>query len=172
MMRDWFVRPLLAVTLVCGGASRAAAQEAAPPAFTLDQLAFMAGCWEGPFSQDSVEGTMEEHYTSPSENFMLGTTRYLIDGRTVEYELAVIGRGENGRVAFVTYPGGAMGLPFTLTQVVGNTAIFENPDNDFPKRVIYRRTPEGGLHARIDAGVGTAGVDWWLSPAACIGEGQ
>lgn len=170
-MRTSFVCRILIATLLCGGASRAAAQEAEQPRFTLDQLAFLAGCWEGPFMQDSVEGTMEEHYTTPTENFILGTTRYIIDGRTIEYELAVIGRDETGRVALVTYPGGAMGMPFMLTGVVDGTAIFENPGNRFPKRIIYRRTREGRLHARIDSGVGTDGVEWWLSRAACFGGG-
>jgi hypothetical protein len=162
---------ILIVVLLVAGASRLAAQEADQPSFTLDQLAFLAGCWEGPFMQDSVEGTMEEHYTTPSENFMLGTTRYMIAGRTVDYELAVIARGEDGRVVLGTYPGGIMGMPFTLVQVVDGTAIFENPDNEFPKRVIYRETSDGGLHARIDGGVGTDGMDWWLSAAECVAGG-
>ncbi|HEU4524290.1 MAG TPA: DUF6265 family protein, partial [Gemmatimonadales bacterium] len=38
---------------------------------TLADLAFMAGCWRGP-SGDGV--TIEEYYTAPSENLMLGVS--------------------------------------------------------------------------------------------------
>ena len=157
--------PILAVAVV----SQARAQDPEPPPpFALDQLAFVAGCWEGPFARDSLEGTMEEHYTTPTENFILGTTRYIINGITVEYELAVIRRDSDGRVALIPYPGGAMATPFLLTMAADQTAIFENPGNEFPKRIIYRLNRDGRLHARIDSGVGTDGIEWWLSPAECF----
>lgn len=166
------MKRILILILTSLVAAPAAAQEAAlPPPFALDELSFMAGCWEGPFVRDSLEGTMEEHYTTPSENFILGTTRYIINGVTVEYELAVIRRDATGRVALVPYPGGAIGTPFLLTTVADQTAIFENPGNEFPKRVIYRLTQDGRLHARIDTGAGTDGLEWWLSRAECFAAG-
>ncbi len=162
----------LILILAVVGTSRAAAQEAEQPRFTLDQLAFLAGCWEGSFARDTLEGTMEEHYTTPSENFILGTTRYIINDITVDYELAVIRRDPSGRVALIPYPSGAMGTPFLLSMVADQTAIFENPGNDFPKRIIYRLTQDGRLHARIDSGAGTDGVEWWLSRAECFTGGE
>jgi hypothetical protein len=166
------MKRILILILAAVGTSSATAQEAEPaPQFTLDQLAFVAGCWEGRFVRDSLEGTMEEHYTTPSENFILGTTRYIINGITVDYELAVIRRDPSGRVAFIPYPGGAIGTPFLLSMVADQTAIFENPGNDFPKRIIYRLNRDGRLHARIDAGVGTDGAEWWLSRAECFTGG-
>ena len=44
---------------------------------SLHDLAFMSGCWTGP---DANGATIEEHYTTPSNNLILGTTRYLRDG--------------------------------------------------------------------------------------------
>lgn len=170
-MRTLFACMIL-LLLAVGDTSSATAQEAEQQQFALDQLAFLAGCWEGRFVRDTLEGTMEEHYTTPSENFILGTTRYIISGITVEYELAVIRRDPSGRVALIPYPGGAIGTPFLLSLVVDQTAIFENPGNEFPKRIIYRLNQDGRLHARIDAGVGTDGPEWWLSRAECFTEGQ
>jgi hypothetical protein len=167
------MKRILILILAVVGTSSATAQEAGPPPqFALDQLAFVAGCWEGPFVRDSLEGTMEEHYTTPSENFILGTTRYIINGITVEYELAVIRRDPSGRVALIPYPGGAIGTPFLLSAVADQTAIFENPGNEFPKRIIYRLTRDDRLHARIDAGVGTDGAEWLLSRAECFTGGE
>ena len=53
---------------------------------TLDDLAFMSGCWEGPLSRG---GTIEEFYSPPTENMIVGTTRYVRDGRTVTAQLPV-----------------------------------------------------------------------------------
>lgn len=42
---------------------------------TLHDLAFMTGHWNGAFQGRNGEGVIEEQYTSPSDNVMLGTTR-------------------------------------------------------------------------------------------------
>ncbi len=34
----------------------------------LADLSFMAGCWEGAFSSSGASGTIEEHYTAPTDN--------------------------------------------------------------------------------------------------------
>ncbi|HKB68908.1 MAG TPA: DUF6265 family protein [Pyrinomonadaceae bacterium] len=44
---------------------------------------------------------------------------------------------------------------FKLTRVTGQEVIFENPTHDYPKRVIYRKKPDGSLVASIHAGEGT-----------------
>jgi hypothetical protein len=57
---------------------------------TLARLDFMTGCWEGTFQAERGSGTIEEHYTSPSDNLVLGTTRYILEGRTVMWEFSKI----------------------------------------------------------------------------------
>ncbi len=158
---------------VLGGAAAPAAaqqeeQQAQPPQVDLEELGFMSGCWHGSFVQDSVEGTIEEHYTTPSLNFMLGTTRYMLGRETIQYELTVIRRDPNGTVALVPYPSGVMApRAFMLTQMVEQMAVFENPANEFPKRIIYWLAPPDELHARADNGAGTDGTEWLLQRAAC-----
>ncbi len=66
--------PLL---LLCTGLSAAAPASAQHT--DLSGLSFLTGCWAGPFAGGA--GTMEEFYTSPSSNLMLGTTRYMRDER-------------------------------------------------------------------------------------------
>ncbi|HEX7294339.1 MAG TPA: DUF6265 family protein, partial [Pyrinomonadaceae bacterium] len=44
---------------------------------------------------------------------------------------------------------------FKLTRVTDQEAVFENPEHDFPKRIIYRKSAEDALTASIDGGEGT-----------------
>jgi hypothetical protein len=136
----------------------------------LSRLAFMAGCWNGAFSaRDGATGTIEERYTSPSLNVMLGTTRYLLDGRAVQFELTTI-RLEEAGIVLLPYPGGTPSEHgFPLTSVSEAEAIFEAPEHDFPKRIIYRRSGDE-LRARIDGGEGSEqGAEWQMSAVACGG---
>jgi hypothetical protein len=138
---------------------------------TIADLAFMSGCWEGRFGDG---GTIEEHYTTPSENVMLGTTRYLLDGSAVQFELTTIRRDADGTVGLRPYPGGQPSPhTFELTRVDPSptpTATFEAPENDFPTRIVYRRDPDepGTLVARIDNGEGsTESQEWRMTHTPC-----
>lgn len=149
------ILPLLLLSLSAPG-ERAAAQ-------TLSDLAFMAGCWEGQAGGGTV---IEEHYTTPSSNLMLGTTRYLRDGATRQFEFTRITAGRDG-VVLLPFPGGtASADPFRLTTVEADRAVFEAPEHDFPKRIIYRRDADGSLVARIDGGEGSDQASEWRMDAA------
>jgi hypothetical protein len=127
----------------------------------IQDLAFMSGCWEGSFqSRNGGTGVIEEQYTTPSDNVMLGTTRYLLDGRAVMFELATILRGDSG-VVLTPYPRGrASEHGFRLTSADGASAMFEAPEHDFPKRISYRLQGDT-LVARIDDGSDTGQAQTW-----------
>jgi hypothetical protein len=38
---------------------------------------------------------------------------------------------------------------FVLTELDAARAVFDNPRHDYPKRIVYEITPEGGLRATI-----------------------
>ena len=132
----------------------------------LDDLAFMAGCWQGTYATEDGMGTIEEHYTTPSENLMLGTTRYLVQRRTVMFEFLKL-ESVDGRIILTPFPGGrASEHGFELTRLAQGDATFEAPEHDFPKRIRYRR--EGGtLIARIDDGTDGNASEWRMSTAPC-----
>lgn len=134
----------------------------------LSDLGFMSGCWEGSFGSGERQGVIEERYTSPSINIMLGTTRYLREGAAVQFEFTLIEAGEGG-VAMTPYPrGNRSEHSFRLTTVDGRRAVFEAPEHDFPKRIIYDGGVEGMLSATIDGGEGSAqGSTWRMSSVKC-----
>jgi len=136
----------------------------------LTDLAFLSGCWEGNFQSRQSSGTIEEFYTTPSQNVMLGTTRYILDGRTVQYEFTAILQDSSG-IFLRPYPGGTRSPhDFHLTQIEGQRAVFENPEHDYPKRILYWSTGEGSRVARIDAGADDPeGMEWKMRAAPCPG---
>jgi hypothetical protein len=151
---------ILGAALIALGVG-ASAPDTAQPRATLDQLAFMSGCWRGSFGNG---GTIEEVYTSPSANLMLGATRYLRDGRAVDFEFTMITAGDSG-IAIIPHPKGVRSVRFPLEELDGSRAVWENLSHDFPKRIIYRREGAGELIARIE-GDGRA-MEWRMRPMDC-----
>ena len=130
----------------------------------LSAVAFMSGCWRGAFGSGGT--TIEESYTSSNTQVMLGTTRYIQDGRTVEFEFTRL-HADSAGVFLTPYPGGLGSVSFRLTASSDSEAVFENLEHDFPKRIIYRRSDDGGLTARIEGD--TNGREWRMARATCAG---
>lgn len=142
--------------------SRAADPAADGP---LHALTFMAGCWRGEFRGGA---SLEEFYTSPSTNLIVGVSRFMRDGRAVQYEFSRI-TADSAGVVLLPFPGGRPSEHgFRLTRSDEGSALFEAPDHDFPKRIQYSRGADGALTARIDGGDGDARVQQWrMIPVSC-----
>jgi hypothetical protein len=132
-MRDAILAALTVVVL--SGSARAQ---------TIDQLEWMAGCWR----QESAGRVVDELWMAPSGGAMLGISRTVAKQRAVAHEFMQI-REDDGRLVFVARPSGQAEATFTLVKNAGGEVVFENPQHDFPQRVIYRRT-DGGLTGRIE----------------------
>lgn len=131
----------------------------AAPNGPLDAVAFMAGTW---CSNPSPGGTMiEEHYSTPSANLVLGTTRYIRDGATVGHEITRI-EADSAGVVLTPTPSGQAAVPFRLAESAPGRAAFENPEHDFPVRIEYERVGVE-LVARALGADGT-GPEWRMSP--------
>ena len=132
---------------------------------SLDDLAFLSGCWEGPLSRG---GAIEEFYSAPSDNLIVGTTRYLRDGHTVMFEFSSIVHDSSGIVLW-PYPRGQKSADgFRLTSVDGHGAVFEAPEHDFPKRISYIIESPDVRIARIDDGIdGGQATEWRMERVAC-----
>ena len=116
---------------------------AAPPA--LAELAWMAGSWSG--VQDGVE--MEEYWQAPKGTSMLGLHRDVKKGRTLSFEFQRIEATADG-ITYWASPEGRPATPFRLKELKGKHVVFENPEHDFPQRVIYWLDNDGALHAKIE----------------------
>lgn len=89
----------------------------------------------------------------------------------MQFEFTSLRTGEDIVVTLLPYPGGKPSADgFRLTRVVRTggsvEAVFEAPEHDFPKRIIYRSTGDR-LVAPIDGGEGSdQAQSWEMWPAA------
>lgn len=126
--------PLLAVLSGCPKAEPGVVQ-LQPDEPRLQSLQWLAGSWVS-----LEEGRrVEEHWTQPAAGSMHGMTRTTVKGRTVFYEYLRIELADDGVVFLASPRGRAPATPFWLTAMEGQRVVFENPEHDDPKRVIYER---------------------------------
>ena len=142
----------------------------APASASLNDLAFMAGCWRGDFANGAA---LEEFYTQPSANLMLGLSRFMRGQRAVQHEFSRITADSSG-ITLLPFPGGKPSEHgFRLTSVDNGRAQFEAPEHDFPKRIRYSKGADGSLTARIDGGEGDSRVqEWRMRSVRCQPEEQ
>lgn len=133
----------------------------------LEPLRFMAGCWRGATDEG---GTIEEQYTTPSANLILGMTRYLREGRATGYEFSTIA-WEDSTVVLTPHPKGQAPVPFRATALGPRGAVWENPEHDFPTRIAYRLVAVDTLSARIEGPgpSGRRGSEWRMARVRCEG---
>jgi hypothetical protein len=114
--------------------------------FTINDLAWLKGCWS--LNRNGRETT--EHWLRPAGGTMLGISRTVADRKTVEFEFTQIRQDEKGDIFFIAKPSGQPEATFKMIKGSAHEVIFENPQHDFPQRVIYRLQGDGALLGRIE----------------------
>ena len=127
---------------------------------TLADISWISGDWQ---TAPGGRRQIEEHWTAAAGGSMMGVSRTIeVKGagdKTVEFEYLRIEQREDG-IFYVAHPKARCpGTDFKLTRASATEAIFENPQHDFPKRIIYRKTDDG-LTASIDAGEGSKSMSF------------
>ncbi len=145
---------LLALPLFFAFVSAQEADRAEAPK-TIADLAWMAGHWSG--TTDGIEG--EEAWLAPKAGIMLGLHRDVATKkeRLLSFEYLRIEQRKSA-IIYVASPSGGSSTEFSLIESGDNSATFENPEHDFPKRILYRRTKDT-LHARIEGDNGES-MEW------------
>ena len=119
---------------------------------TLADISWISGAWQ---SEPGGKRQIEEHWTTVAGQSMLGMSRTVAGDKTVEFEYLRIEQRADG-IYYVAHPKARYpGTDFKLTRASATEAVFENPQHDFPKRVIYRKSGTDELTATIDGGEGT-----------------
>lgn len=125
------------------------------PAYTLADIAWIAGHWQG----KGFGGRVEEGWLGPAGGTMAGVFRLARDGATPLLEFLTITQEPSGVVyrfkhfsadysAWEEQP-----ITLRLTAASAVSATFENvaPAEGQPARLIYSRTDEATLRIRVDA---------------------
>jgi hypothetical protein len=135
----------LAVILVPSASMQSAINAYNPK---IADLAWMSGDWQ---TAAGGRAQIDEHWTLPAGGTMLGVGRTIAGDKTVEFEYLRIEQRANG-IFYVASPQGRPATDFKMTRLSGQEVVFENPEHDFPKRIIYKKNADGSLVATIDAG--------------------
>jgi len=115
-------------------------------ALTLQDIGWLAGDWQLTDGKQCVE----EHWTAPSSNMLVGTSRTVEGGRTVSFEFMRIEARADG-VFYVAQPGGKPPVDFKLASDTASELVFVNPGHaDHLKRVVYKTQGAGRLSARVE----------------------
>jgi hypothetical protein len=132
---------------------------------SVSRMRWMTGCWTA-IGGESGSG---EQWMAPAGRSMLGMSRTVSDGETVASEFLLIAEDDEGRIALVALPSGQRPTTFVLLSQSDNEIVFENPEHDFPQRVLYRLMPGGILLGRIEGTLdGNArGVDFPMKKSDC-----
>jgi hypothetical protein len=129
----------------------------APQTTTLADLSWLTGDWQ---TAPGGRAQIEEHWTRAAGGSMLGMGRTIAGNKTYEFEYLRIEQRADG-IYYVAHPRGQCpGTDFKLTRSSATELVFENPQHDFPKRIIYRKTGDDILAASIDGGEGTKAMSF------------
>jgi hypothetical protein len=152
------IRNLLAGATLAMAAGGALANE------QLAALGWMQGCW----ARNGAEAGTVEQWTAPAGGTMLGMSRTVKGGKTIEHEFIQIREVEPGVLGYIAMPSRQAMATFKLARQEGDTWTFENPAHDFPQRVIYRRDG-ADLVARIEGSIKgkTRAIDFPMKRVPC-----
>ena len=139
----------------------AALWQAAAPATPAPDLSWLAGYW-----LDCSGGReASETWSDPRAGLIVGHSVTVRNGRS-GFESARIAPLTDGGLAYFAQPEGAPATPFRLVDSGPQRAVFANPDNDFPHRILYQRTGDV-LAARIEGADDdeTRSAEWTFNKA-------
>jgi hypothetical protein len=99
-----------------------------------EDVAWLSGCWA--FTRNGRH--VVENWTPVEGGTLIGVSRTVTGGKTVEYEFLLIRSGPTG-LEYVAKPSGQAEATFTATKATATDVVFENPAHDFPTRILYSR---------------------------------
>ena len=108
----------------------------------IEKLAFMAGCWTGP-------GTLEM-WMKPDGGAVLGAGRTIKDYKVVATEFFSVSETADTVILNVQLRLAEKTTPFRAKEITESSVTFENPEHDYPQRIIYRKQADGSLLGRIE----------------------
>jgi hypothetical protein len=119
--------------------------------FEAGSLSWLAGCWEGNYANGRI---VSEQWMKPLGRVMMGMSRTVRNGKTIAFEHIRIEQADDGSISYIANPSGQQEATFRLVELSGTRAVFENPEHDYPQRIIYELVTRDSLSARIEGMIG------------------
>lgn len=128
----------------------------------LSALAWLGGTW----SSESGGDRVSEEWIQVHPRLMLGSNRTMVGGELTSYEhLEIWARG--GDLIYRAKPRDQPAVEFVLVELAEDTAVFENPAYEFPRRIAYRREDsvlEASIHGVLDGAPAERSWKWKREP--------
>lgn len=117
----------------------------------------MVGSWQ---TDPNGRVISDEHWARPAAGIMIAMSRTVAGDKLASFESLRIEQRGDAIFYVASVKGRCPATDFKLTRVTANEAVFENPEHDFPKRIIYRRKSATEMTASIDGGEGTKSQEY------------
>ncbi len=118
-----------------------------PAKAAITDLSWLSGAWAGTRGTGGAI-SFEERWSPPKGGAMLATSRTVSRDKMSAFEFLRIVERDGGLV-YIAQPNGASPTEFVLSEVSAKRAVFDNPRHDYPKRIVYELSADGGLTATI-----------------------
>jgi hypothetical protein len=132
----------------------------------LSGLGWLSGCWE---MKNEKRGTrITEMWMKRAGDAMLGVGRTLKAGKLIDFEFLRIVEDADS-LSYVSRPSSNKeDTAFKMIRSAANEVVFENPNHDFPQRILYKREGDK-MKARIEGSANgkTRGVDFLYTRVLC-----
>lgn len=112
---------------------------------------------EGTWKMNTKRGAVCEEWKRVNKNY-LQSKGYMIRGKdTIISERIALTNAKAGifYTSTVEDQNNKQAIAFKMTGSENNMFVFENPQHDFPKRIVYKMITADSLHAYIDDGTET-----------------
>jgi hypothetical protein len=113
---------------------------------------------EGTWKMKTKKGTICEEWKKINKNYLQNRGYMIIGSDTIITERVALQKSKDDifYTSIVEDQNNKKPVVFTLTKTEKNTFVFENPQHDFPKRIVYKIVTKDSLHAFIDDGMETS----------------
>jgi hypothetical protein len=112
---------------------------------------------EGTWKMATKRGALCEEWKKIDKNY-LQNKGYMIKGKDTIVSERVALTNSNGGIFYtstVEDQNNKQPIAFKMTKAENNMFVFENPQHDFPKRIVYKLVTADSLHAYVDDGTET-----------------
>ena len=115
----------------------------------LAKAEWLLGNWQ----HNSSDGLFSEKWNVKNDSTFLGKSSFVIEGKVVfSEEVNLVQRGEDLFYVVQITSEPSEPTEFKLTSSSENKLVFENPENDFPKKITYNRIHNDSIYAEISGG--------------------
>jgi hypothetical protein len=106
----------------------------------------------GSWGDTTPQGALSEKWEKVNDSVMHGESYFVVGGKDTVFAETIALTSEKGKLAYtVTVPGQNNEKPvrFDLTASTENQLVFENPQHDYPNKIVYNKITNDSLTAEI-----------------------